>query len=76
VNAFDAQDGRHHVQHLADILADPVQLAFAAGASQPCRLDGDVHPRQMRRQSADIARRQKVFCPQAWQFGFIDKEKE
>jgi hypothetical protein len=31
VNAFDAQDGRHHVQHLADILADPAGLPSQQG---------------------------------------------
>jgi len=38
-NAFDVQDGRHHVQHLADVIADHMQLALAVGASQAFRLD-------------------------------------
>ncbi len=32
VNAFDAQHRRHRVEHLADVLANQVQLSLTAGA--------------------------------------------
>jgi hypothetical protein len=41
--------GRHDVQPLALVLADPVQLALAARAGPVVDIDDDFDPRQMRR---------------------------
>ncbi len=41
---------RHHVQPLALVLADPVQLSAAAGTGLVIDVDDDLDPRQMRRQ--------------------------
>ncbi len=45
---------RHDVQPLALVLADPVQLALAAGAGLVIDVDDDLDPWQMRRQRAAI----------------------
>ena len=47
---------RHHVQPLALVLADPVQLALAAGAGLVVDVDDDLDPRQMRRQRSAVDR--------------------
>ena len=45
---------RHDVEPLAHVLADPVQLALAAGAGLVVDVDDDLDPRQMRRQRAAV----------------------
>ena len=45
---------RHHVQPLAPVLADPVQLALATGAGLVVDVDDDLDPRQMRRQRSAV----------------------
>jgi hypothetical protein len=45
---------RHHVQPLALVLADPVQLALAAPAGLVVDVDDDLNPRQMPRQRSPI----------------------
>lgn len=50
----DAEQCRHHIQPLALILADPVQLALAAGAGLVVDVDDDLDPRQVRRQRPTI----------------------
>ena len=45
---------RHHVEPLAPVLADPVQIAPAAGAGLVVDIDDDLDPRQMRRQRAAV----------------------
>lgn len=45
----NAELRRHHVQPRALVLADPVQLALAAGAGLIVDVDDDLDPRQMRR---------------------------
>ena len=45
---------RHDVQPLAPVLADPVQLALAAGTGLVVDVDDDLDPRQMRRQRAAV----------------------
>jgi hypothetical protein len=45
---------RHDIQPLALVLADPVQLALAAPASLVGDVDGDLNPRQMRRQRSPV----------------------
>ena len=45
---------RHDVQPLAPVLADPVQLALAAGAGLVVDVDDDLNPRQMRRQRSAV----------------------
>ena len=50
----DAELGRDHIQTLADVLADPVKLALAAGASGVVEIDDRLDPRQMRRQRAAV----------------------
>ena len=45
---------RHDVQPLAHVLADPVQLALAAGAGLVVDVDDDLDPRQMRRQRSAV----------------------
>ena len=47
---------RHDVQPLALVLADPVQLALAAGAGLVVDVDDDLDPRQMRRQRSAVDR--------------------
>ena len=46
--------GWYDVQPLALVLADPVQLARAAGAGLVVDVDDDLNPRQVRRQRAAI----------------------
>ena len=50
-----AQLRRHHVQPLADVLADPGHLAAAARTQPALRLDDPLHPRQMGRQVTAVA---------------------
>ena len=50
----DAELRRHDVQPLALVLADPVQLALAAGAGLVVDVDDDLDPRQMRRQRSAV----------------------
>lgn len=45
----NAELRRHHVQPLALVLADLVQVALAAGAGLGVEVDHDLDPRQMRR---------------------------
>ena len=45
----------HHVQPLASVLGDPVQLALAAGTGLVIDVDDDLDPRQVHRQGATIA---------------------
>jgi hypothetical protein len=45
---------RYDVQPLALVLADPVQLALAAGAGPAVDIDDDLEPWQMRRQRAAV----------------------
>lgn len=45
----NAELRRHHVQPLALVLTDPMQLALAAGAGLVVDVDDDLDPRQMRR---------------------------
>ena len=51
------QDGRHDIQHLADILTDTVHVALAAGTLRTLWLDDVGDPRKMLRQAADVAPR-------------------
>lgn len=53
----DAQDSRHDIDRLADILADPVQAGIATGTLQAVWLDHFCHTRQMLGQRTDIALR-------------------
>jgi hypothetical protein len=46
----NAELRRHHVQPLAPVFADPVQIAPATGARLVVDIDDDLDPRQMRRQ--------------------------
>jgi len=46
---------RHYVQPRAFVLADPMQLASAAGTGLVVNVDDDLNPRQMRRQRAAVA---------------------
>lgn len=46
---------RHHVQPLAGVLPDPMQLALAARADLVVDVDDDLNARQMRRQRATVA---------------------
>jgi hypothetical protein len=50
----DPELRRHQVQPLAFVLADPVQLALAAGAGLVIDVDDDLDPRQVRRQGSTI----------------------
>jgi hypothetical protein len=54
-DAFDPDDCRDDVEHLADVLADAMQRALAARAGIDRGLDDDVLARQMLGQSADVA---------------------
>ncbi len=45
----NAELGRHHVQPLAPVLADLVQVAPAARTGLVVDVDDDLDPRQMRR---------------------------
>lgn len=45
----NAELRRHHVQPLALVFTDPVQVALAAGAGLVVDVDDDLDPRQMRR---------------------------
>jgi hypothetical protein len=51
----NAELGRDHVQPLAPIFADLVQVAPAAWAGLAVDVDHDLDPRQMRRQCSAIA---------------------
>ena len=53
-DAFDPDDRRHDVEHLADVLTDAMQRAVAARASIDRRLDDDIFARQMLRKTADV----------------------
>jgi hypothetical protein len=60
----NAELRRHHVQPLAPVFADLVQLALAAGAGLVVDVDDDLDPRQMRRQcSAIVAALARPFGP-------------
>jgi hypothetical protein len=56
-DAFDPDDRRHDVQHLTDVLADPMQFTLTAGAGVARGLDDHVLTRQVVRKAADVARR-------------------
>jgi hypothetical protein len=45
----NAELRRHHVQPLAPVFADLVQVALAAGTGLVVEVDHDLDPRQMRR---------------------------
>jgi hypothetical protein len=45
----NAELRRHHVQPLAPVFADLVQVALAAGTGLVVEVDHDFGPRQMRR---------------------------
>src|SRR5580693_862405 len=55
-DAFDPDDRRHDVQHLTDVVADPMQSALAARTNVTLRLDDDIFARQMIWRAADITR--------------------
>ncbi|GLR94014.1 hypothetical protein GCM10007858_16420 [Bradyrhizobium liaoningense] len=54
---FAGEDRRDHVQHLADVLADLVELALAARAGSRLRLQHLLTPQQVLGQRADVAAR-------------------
>lgn len=49
-----AQLGRHEIEPLGDVLADPLHLALAARAGLVCGLDHRLEARQVRRQRPAI----------------------
>jgi len=51
----NAELGGDHVQPLAPVLANLVQVALTAGADLVVYVDHDLDPRQMRRQCSAIA---------------------
>jgi len=50
----NAELRRYHVQPLAPVFADPVQIALATGAGLVVDIDDNLDPRQMRRQRAAV----------------------
>ena len=50
----NAELGGDHIQPLADVLADPVKLALAAGTGGVVEIDERLDPRQVRRQRAAV----------------------
>ena len=58
-DADDPKPRRHMIEHLADRLADQVQLAAAAGAGLVLNIEPSVLARQVRRQARPLVPRSR-----------------